>query len=99
MPHVDGMCLRAGYTQRGQSRFAHPVAKVTAFVRAVGDRALAALTPWRPDSSIPPRPRAREELEIRQLEESFARATDLQDLERMERDWNRRDGGGVRNWD
>lgn len=98
MPHVDGMCLRAGYAQRGRSRFAYPVAKVTAFVRAVGDRALAALTPRR-DSSIPPRPRAREELEIRELEESYARATDLHDLERMERDWNRREGGGVRSWD
>ena len=99
MPHVDGMCLRAGYTERGQSRFAQPVAKVTAFVRAVGDRAVAALTPWRRDHDTPPRPRAREELEIRQLEEFYARATDVHDLERMERDWNRRDGGGVRSWD
>ena len=99
MSHVDGMCLRANWTERGQSRFAHPVAKVTAFVRAVGNRARAALTQWRPDDNTPPRPRAREELEIRQLEEFYARATDVHDLERMERDWNRRDGGGMRSWE
>jgi len=99
MAHVDGMCLRAGWTERGQSRFARPVARVTALVRAIGERARAALTQWRPGDSTPPRPRAREELEIRRLEESYARATDVHDLERMERDWNRRDGGGVRNWE
>ena len=99
MAHGDGMCLRAGWTERGQSRFAHPVARVTTFVRAIGDRAIAALTQWRPDNNTPPRPRAGEELEVRQLEEFYASATDVHDLERMERAWNRRDGGGVRSWD
>lgn len=101
MPHVDGMCLRAGWTERGQSRFAHPVAKVTAFARAVGDRIRAALADRIPGNGghRPPRSRARNELEVRRLEESYARATDVHDLERMERDWNRRDGGGIRNWD
>jgi hypothetical protein len=41
----------------------------------------------------------RREWELRQQEERYARATDLQDLERMERAFDRRDAGGVRDWE
>jgi hypothetical protein len=41
---------------------------------------------------------ARKEWEIRRLEEIYARATDSHEIERMERDWERRDGGGLRDW-
>jgi len=41
---------------------------------------------------------ARKSWEIRKRGEDYARATDLPDLERMERDWDRRDGGGMRTW-
>lgn len=99
MPHGDGMGPRAHYAERGQSRFARPVARVTELVRALGDRARAALSPRSPGPGEPPRPHARNALEVRQLEEFYARATDAQELERMERDWNRRDGGGMRSWD
>lgn len=35
----------------------------------------------------------------RELEDHYARAGDRHALEMMEREWDRRDGGGVRNWD
>ncbi len=41
----------------------------------------------------------RREWELRQQEERYARATDLQELERMERAFDRRDAGGVRDWE
>jgi hypothetical protein len=99
MAHVDGMCLRASFTERGQSRFARPVAKVTEFMRTLGDRARAMLARRSAGSGGPPRPHAHQELEVRRLEEFYAGATDVHELERMERDWDRRDGGGIRNWD
>ena len=101
MPHVDGMCLRAGLAQPGQSRFARPVAKVTAAVRTLADRVHAALTRRGAGNggATSPVPHARIELAVRQLEDYYASATDVHDLERMEREWNRRDGGGMRRWD
>ena len=99
MPHVDGMCMRAGWTERGQSRFAQPVAKVTAFTLALGDHVRAALAKLLPDGGGSPPSRSRNELQERLLEAFYARATDVHDLERMERDWNRRDGGGMRSWE
>jgi hypothetical protein len=42
--------------------------------------------------------RGHKALEIRQLEEHFAHASDHHDFEQMERDWDRRDGGGMRVW-
>jgi hypothetical protein len=98
MPHVDGLSLRTGWTERGQSPFAQPVAKVTEFALALGDHVRAALAKLRPDGGGPP-PRARNEMQVRLLEEFYSRATDVHDLERMERDWNRRDGGGMRSWE
>jgi hypothetical protein len=41
----------------------------------------------------------RKEWELRRQEEHYARAADLQDLERMERAFDRRDAGGVREWE
>jgi hypothetical protein len=38
------------------------------------------------------------ELAVRELEEHFGRAADLGEFELMERDWSRRDGGGMRAW-
>ena len=99
MPHVDGMCLRAGWTERGQSRFAQPVARMTAFALALGNHVRAVLAKLRPAGGGPPRSRARSEMQVRLLEEFYARATDVHDLERMERDWDRRDGGGMRIWE
>lgn len=42
---------------------------------------------------------ARPEWEMRLQEDAYARATDVHDLERMERAFDRRDGGGMRDWD
>jgi hypothetical protein len=65
------------------------VAAVTAFVRGLVTR----------DPHGPTAPRIRQDLEVRELEERFAHAHDHADLERMERDFNRRDGGGLPMWD
>ncbi len=86
MPHVDGMSLHAQWPGHGQSRFARPVAAIT---HAVQSAVAGARDAW---SS------ARAPAADRQLAAHFARATDHVDLERMERDWGRRDGGGVRDW-
>ncbi len=85
MPHVDGMSLPGGWSTRGQSRFARPVAAVS---RAVANVVANAVAQWR----------ARKGADVRELESHYARAGDAHDLERMERDWDRRDGGGVRRW-
>jgi hypothetical protein len=97
MPHVDGALLRGVWTAQGQSRLAQPVAAVTAVVR----RALAAVTGvvTAGGAHRPQPPRVTQDLEVRRLEDRFARAVDAHDLERMERDWDRRDGGGMRTWD
>jgi hypothetical protein len=93
MPHVDQTLLR--WPAQVQSPFARPVALLTAAAR----RAVTALSgiarnPERPSHA----PRIAQDLEVRRLEEAFAQATDHHDLERMERAWDRRDGGGVRPW-
>lgn len=79
MPHVDGALISTVWTARGQSRFARPVAAVTAFVaRAFGpSHAFAG------------------DRETRQHEAGYAGASDAHDLERMQRDGDRRD---VRPW-
>jgi len=97
MPDVDGMLWRSVWPTRGESRFARPVAAVTAAARRAVEGIVASVKQWHERTPNPPRPR--KEHEIRQLEEHYARATDLHDLERMERDWNRRSGSGMRNWD
>ena len=83
MPHVDGALLSSVWTAQGESRFARPVAAVTAFVR----RHLG-----------PDKGQAAADRETRQHEAPYAAAHDVHDLERMQRDVDRRDGGGVRPW-
>lgn len=78
MPHVDGALFSGFLAPRGQSRFARPVAAITAYVR----NAFTA-TPGAADR------------ETRQHEAAYAGATDAHDLERMQRDADRRD---VRPW-
>ena len=104
MPHVDGMSLAPGYRRSGESRFAEPVAAVTAAVISSYDYARTALARWhaRRSEQALLRSYARTSWaswESRKRDEDYARATDLADLERMERDWDRRDGGGMRTWD
>lgn len=92
MPHLDALSLRSPFTARGQSRFARPVAAITAFVRrwtrTIGKPFNAAAAP-----------RIRQDLEVRALEEYLGRASDVADFQRMERDYERRDAGGVRTWE
>lgn len=81
MPHVDGALISTLWSAGGQSRFARPVAAITACVA----RTLRAMRT----------PAATGDRETRQLESGYAGAHDVQDLERMQRDGDRRD---VRPW-
>lgn len=74
MPHVDGALTSPFWTATGQSRFARPVAAITAYVR----RVLA------PGAQVRDR-------ETRQHEAPYTHAVDAHDLERMQRDGDRRD--------
>ena len=56
-------------------------------VAAVTAFVVRAFRPWRKSA------------EVRDLEAALARAADHRDLERMQREWDRRDGGGMRGWD
>jgi hypothetical protein len=87
MPHLDALTLRATFARNGQSRFAKPVAAVTAFVR----RWLG--IPWHTPSA----PRIRQDLEVRAMEERFGRAADIAEFTRLERDFEARDAGAW-NW-
>jgi hypothetical protein len=87
MPHLDTLSLRTSRNHRGQSPFARPVAAITAFVR----RRLAK------SRQVPSR--AAQDLEMLALEEKLGQASDVADLERMQRAYDRRDAGGVRAWD
>jgi hypothetical protein len=105
MPHVDGMSLSPGFRQSGESWFAGPVAAITSVVVASFEHARTALARWQARRSEQAllrsyaRKSSRKSWEIRKRDEDYARATDLPDLERMEREWDRRDGGGIRTWD
>lgn len=85
MPHVDTLSLRTPLSR--ESPFARPVAAITALFARFARR--------NGNAHGPAVPRIRQDLEVRDLEERFARARDHGDLERMERDFNRRDGGGL----
>jgi len=101
MPHVDGMSLVPGYRRSGESPFAAPVAAITSVVVSWLEHArttLARRQARRSEQALL-RSYARKSWEIRKRDEDYAHATDLPDLERMERDWDRRDGGGMRTWD
>ena len=91
MPHIDTLSLFTPWSASGQSRFARPVAAITSFMRRLASGLGHPLPPARP--------RIRQDLDVRQAEVHFSSATDLADLERMERDWDRRDAGGMRTWD
>lgn len=101
MPHVDGVSLSPDFRQSGESRFAAPVAAVTSVVVSSFADARTALARWQARRSQQAllRSNARKSWGTRKRDEDYARATDLPDLERMERDWDRRDGGGMRTWD
>jgi hypothetical protein len=87
MPHLDTLSLRP--TFRGQSLFARPVAALTTFVQRFLEKSFHS----------PTAPRIVQDLEVRRLEEAFRHAHDVHELERMERDYDRRDAGGVRAWE
>lgn len=87
MPHLDALTLRATFANNGQSRFARPVAALTAFAR----RWL--VKPWHGAAA----PRITQDLEVRAMEERFGRAADIAEFTRMERDFEARDAGGW-NW-
>ena len=86
MPHLDALTLRATFARNGQSRFARPVATITAFVRRFA-------APWH----VPSPPRIKQDIEVRAMEERFGRAADIAEFTRMERDFEARDAGGW-NW-
>ena len=92
MPHLDASTLRLSWTSRGESRFARPVATATAFVSRWTD---ALRAPFH----APAKPRVRQDIEVRAIEARFGQASDLPDLERMERAYDRRDAGGTGGWD
>jgi hypothetical protein len=100
MPHVDGLSLMPGFRRSGESRFAAPVAAITAVVVSTFENARTALARWQARRSEQAllRSYARRSWESRKRDADYARATDLPDLERRERDWDRRDGGGMRTW-
>jgi len=89
MPHLDALTLRNAWTsRRAYSPFARPVAAVTAIVIR-----------WADALRAPTKPRLRQDIEVRSLEERLGHASDLHDLERMERAYARRDAGGTGGWD
>jgi len=77
MPHVDGALVSTDWSAPGQSRFARPVAAITAFVLR---QVAAARTPTAP-----------RDRELRQLEDGYAQAQDAHDLERLQLADERRD--------
>lgn len=97
MPHMhaDTLLMRIPARQRGESRFARPVATVTCAILGLRNWALEALAA----PSGVAAPRIRQDLEVRALEEKFAHAADHGELERMERAFDRREAEGVHTWD
>jgi hypothetical protein len=91
MPHVDTLRYRTAYRQ---SPFARPVAAITALAQRLV-RALARDNGLAPG---PAAPRIRQDLEVRQLEERFTQARHHGDVERMEREFDRREGWGFPMW-
>jgi len=87
MPHYNALNLRISRHSRGQSLFARPVAAITDFVRRHFDKSRHAPS------------RIAQDLEMLAMEESLGQASDVADLERMQRIYDRREAGGVRAWD
>ena len=90
-----------GAAANAAAAYGRCAAAITAAVISSYDHVRTAFARWQARRSEQAllRSYARKSWEIRKRDEDYARATDLADLERMERDWDRRDGGGVRNWD
>lgn len=86
--HADTLSLPVTCPRPGDSRFARPVAIITAVVRKAGDAVWSLVSPH----SEAPTPRSAQELAVRGCEERYVRATDHADLERMQRAFDRRDG-------
>ncbi|MEP7329086.1 MAG: hypothetical protein ABI777_07725 [Betaproteobacteria bacterium] len=101
MPHIDDLALRTVWLNNGISPFARPVAAITAFVTSLPARAANAFTGW--DAGSPARAHdhwyGRPEWELRKQEERYAHATDLANLEGMERAFDRREGESMRYWE
>ncbi|MEO6566963.1 MAG: hypothetical protein ABIO63_13145, partial [Casimicrobiaceae bacterium] len=91
MPHVDDLTLRTDWLNNGTSPFARPVAAVTALVQSLPTRAAAAFTRWNAGRHAQPGDHwyTRPDWEMRKQEERYARATDLAQLEGMERAFDR----------
>lgn len=101
MPHVDGLSLSLLARAPHESRFAAPVAAITHFVAASVDNAKTAVARWqarRAEQALV-ESYARQAAQIRKREDLFTSAADHHELERMQRAWDRRDGGGMREWD
>lgn len=101
MRHVDNLTLRTDWLNNGTSPFARPVAAITTLVRSLPARAAAAFTRWNAGRNAQPGDHwyARPDWEMRKQEERYARATDLAELEGMERAFDRREGDSLRNWE
>jgi hypothetical protein len=101
MPHVDQLSLRNTWVDHGTSPFAAPVAAITHFVQSLPARGGAIIARWGAQLLARARAngRAVADWEVRRQEARYARAASLQALEHMERDFNRRQGESVRNWE
>lgn len=101
MPHVDGLSLPTLARGAHDSRFAAPVAAITRFVSTSLDNAKTAAARWqaRRSEQALVESYARKAAQVRKREDAFTTAADHHELERMQRAWDRRDGGGLRDWD
>lgn len=92
--HADTLSLPVTYRRAGESRFARPVAAITAVVQNVRAKLAEVVA----QHTGPVVPRIRQDIDVRALEERFAQATDHGDLERMERAFDRREGDRAWDW-
>lgn len=92
--HAETLSLPVTYRRAGESRFARPVAAITAVVKSARVK-LAEMVTLRTTAAVP---RIRQDIEVRALEERFAQATDHGDLERMERAFERREADRAWDW-
>ena len=97
MPHVDDLAPRAHWLNNGISPFARPVAAISIWVQSIPARVSTAFATWNAGSLTSSLDHwyDRPEWEMRKQEDRYTRATDLADLEGMEREFNRRDGSSI----
>jgi hypothetical protein len=98
---ANAAILQSAYVSAACNALNRSVTSALGVAQNVKDKIGNAYSLWRARRALALRDagRSRKEWEVRQLEEFYVRATDLHDLERMERNWDRRDGGGLRAWD